>query len=295
MDAQSLNAFVCVATTGSFSTAGERLFLTQPAVSKRIANLEALLGQRLFDRIGRQVSLTEAGAQLLPRARSILQEIDDTRRQLSNLSGTVGGRLSLATSHHISLHRLPRVLKRFSREYPEVELDLEFAESEVAYDRVLQGQLELAVITLSPDPHPQIASTPIWTDRLRYSVAQDHPLTQRSQVRLQDLTDYNAILPGRATFTRQIVEQSFRAQNLDLRVVMSTNYLDTIRMMVSIGLGWSLLPETLIDASLKVLPASPEDIIRPLGLIVHKERTLSNAARAFIQLLESAGDSENKF
>ena len=107
MDLASLDTFIAIAETGSFSAAGERLHLTQPAVSKRIAALEQQLDARLFDRIGREISLTEAGRALLPRAYQILNVLDDTRRALTNLNGEVSGRLTLATSHHIGLHRLP--------------------------------------------------------------------------------------------------------------------------------------------------------------------------------------------
>ncbi len=110
MDTQSLQAFLAVADCGSFSRAAEQLHLTQPAVSKRIAVLENQTRARLFDRIGRRVSLTEAGRVLLPRARQILVMVDDSRRALGNLDGDVGGELILATSHHIGLHRLPPIL-----------------------------------------------------------------------------------------------------------------------------------------------------------------------------------------
>ncbi len=289
MDTQALTAFVSVADYASFSQAAETLFLTQPAVSKRISGLEDEMGCRLFDRIGRRVSLTEAGKALLPKARHILLEIDDTRRMLHNLSGNVGGRLSLAASHHVSLHRLPPVLRQFSAEYPQVELDLHFTESEVAYDGILHGNQELAIITLSPNPHSQIRATPVWTDHLRYVVAADHPLATRQETSFEDLNRFQAILPDPSTFTHQIAEQHFRAAGLELNVVMSTNYLDTIRMMVSIGLGWSLLPETMIDNKLRTLTVSDQEIRRPLGVIYHRDRTLSNAARAFIGIL--TGDS----
>ena len=105
MDLNSLNTFIAIAETGSFSEAGERLHLTQPAVSKRIAALEQQLNARLFDRVGREVNLTEAGRALLPRAYQLLNVLDDTRRALNNLTGEVSGRLVLATSHHIGLHR----------------------------------------------------------------------------------------------------------------------------------------------------------------------------------------------
>ena len=285
MDTQTLRSFVIVAETSSFSIAADQLFLTQPAISKRISNLEEQVDCRLFDRIGRKVSLTEAGKALLPKARNILLEIDDTQRLLHNMSGQVEGRLSLAASHHVSLHRLPPILKHYSMRHPQTSLDLKFTESEVAYDQILHGSQELAIITLSPLPHPQIESKAVWIDQMRYVVAKEHPLAKKSQLKFKDLYQYNSILPGKDTFTRQIAEQHFNAEGLELNVIMSTNYLDTIRMMVSVGLGWSLLPDTMIDNSLKILPVSKQKIQRPLGFIYHRDRTLSNAAKAFIKML----------
>lgn len=287
MDTHTLQAFVAVAKTESFSRAANQLYLTQSAISKRIAQLEEQLNCRLFDRIGRNVSLTEAGTSLLPRAHQILLELEDARRAISNLSGEVTGTLSLAASHHISLHRLPPVLRAFSARYPKVKLDLHFDESEVAYERVLHGDLELALITLSLTPDRAIHSIPIWHDPLHYVVAKEHPLAGKSAVSLDELTAYTAILPDPNTFTRQLVEQLFARHKLQLNVGMSTNYLDTIRMMVTIGLGWSLLPESLIQDDLKVLPVSSEPISRQLGVIRHRDRTLSNAARHLVEMLPS--------
>lgn len=285
MDTQTLNAFVVVAETGSFSQAAERLFITQPAISKRIFNLEEQMNTRLFDRIGRSVSLTEAGHALLPRAQQLLLDFEDTRRLINNLDSQVSGQLSIATSHHISLHRLPPALRQFSTEHPQVQLDLTFTESERAYDEILKGSAELAIITLSPNPHPQVAEKPIWVDELRYSVAADHPLTAHKEITFKMLNQYPAILPAQTTFTRQLAEAHFNEESIDLNVIMSTNNFDTIRMMVSIGLGWSLLPNTLIDETLHTFQLSSEPLLRPLGVIYHRDRTLSNAAQAFMKLL----------
>ncbi|MFT6914448.1 MAG: DNA-binding transcriptional LysR family regulator [Motiliproteus sp.] len=290
MDAPSLKAFVTAAELRSFSLAADQLLLTQPAISKRIANLEHQLQCRLFDRIGRTIGLTEAGQILLPKARNILFQIEDTRRLLTNRSGKMQGPLSLATSHHISLHRLPPVLRLYRDQYPDVTLDLKFEQSEVAYEGVLSGALELAVITLSPQPHPQICSTPIWIDRLTYCCAVDHPLARQPWLQLSDLTQHQAILPTAGTFTRQLVEERFEQQQQTLNVGMSTNSLDTLRMMVSIGLGWSLLPHTMLDSGVVSLPLDNEQIQRPLGLIYHRDRTLSNAGKAFIKLLRQHKD-----
>ncbi|MBA4501899.1 LysR family transcriptional regulator [Marinobacterium marinum] len=288
MDTAGLNAFVTVADTGSFSQAAQLLFLTQSAVSKRIALLESQLDCRLFDRIGRQVLLTESGQALLPKAREILISMEDAERMLGNLSGHVGGRLAVATSHHISLHRLPPLLKHFVACYPDVELDLQFAASEVAYEGVLKGDLELALITLSPEQDERICARTIWSDRLQYVVGHNHPLAASTHLNLTELNRYPAILPSPNTFTHQRVRQQLARQGLELNLGMGTDYLDTIRMMVSIGLGWSLLPETMIDEQLVRLDTGTEPIVRPLGYIYHRARTLSNAARELVQLLETS-------
>ncbi|SFG58110.1 LysR family transcriptional regulator [Neptunomonas qingdaonensis] len=285
MDTNTLSAFIAVAESHSFSLAAEQLFITQSAVSKRIALLEEQLSQKLFDRIGRKVTLTEAGRELLPRAKTIISAIKDAGRAMGNLSGIVKGPLSLAASHHISLHRLPPVLRRFTKEHPDVQLNLRFDESEIAYNGVLHGDLELALITLAPQPDPAIYSQSIWIDQLQYVVSRDHALADKKHVSLEELTNYAAILPGASTFTQQIVTEQFRRKALDLNVGISTNYLDTIRMMVSIGLGWSLLPETMIDSTLTVIETGSAPIQRHLGYIHHRDRTLSNAASKLVEML----------
>jgi DNA-binding transcriptional LysR family regulator len=285
MDLANLHAFIAIAETGSFSNAGERLHLTQPAISKRIAGLEAQLKVRLFDRLGREISLTEAGRALLPRAYQILNVLDDTRRALTNLSGEVTGRLTLATSHHIGLHRLPPLLRAFTRQYPAVALDIQFLDSEVAYEEILHGRAELAVITLAPEPHSLVRATPVWEDPLDFVVAPEHSLAQTPGVTLADIARHPAVFPGGNTFTHHIVQRLFESQGLTPNIAMSTNYLETIKMMVSIGLAWSVLPRTMLDEQVRRLPLPGTQLNRQLGYIVHTERTLSNAARAFMALL----------
>ena len=286
MDLANLSAFIAVAETGSFSLAGERLHLTQPAVSKRIFALEQQLNVRLFDRLGREVGLTEAGRALLPRAYRILGELDDTRRALANLNGEVSGRLTLATSHHIGLHRLPPVLREFTRRHPTVNLDIRFLDSEVAYEEVLQGRAELAVITLAPETRAPLRATPVWEDPLDFVAAPEHPLARNGALTLADVAAHPAVFPGAHTFTHRIVHKLFEAAGLTPQVAMSTNYLETIKMMVSIGLAWSLLPRTMLDDQVVRLPLPGPQLSRRLGYVLHTERTLSNAARAFMTLLD---------
>jgi len=290
MDTNQLIAFITVAETGSFSLAAEKLYLTQPAVSKRIAVLEQTLSTSLFDRIGRRVLLTESGKVLLPRARKLVRELDDARVSIQNLEQQVSGRLPIAASHHIGLHRLPPVLKSFSRQYPEVKMDISFLDSEQAYRQLIHGDIELAVVTLSLDRVERIQQRTVWTDVLRVMTSTDHPLTRYRKLKLQDLLDFPVILPGENTFTRQLIDKLFRDNRLQLNTEMSTNYLETIRMIVSIGMAWSILPESMLGTGLKALPLQNIRLSRKLGYIFHMEHTQSNACRAFIAELEQLAD-----
>lgn len=285
MDIASLRAFIAVAEHESFSAASTYLYLTQPAISKRIASLETELDTILFDRIGRQTTLTQAGKALLPRARQILQEVEDSARAIRNLSGQVSGRLSIGTSHHIGLHRLPPVLRAFSRKYPDVELDIHFMDSEEACHAVEHGDLELGIVTLPLQPSDVLLTRIIWPDPLCIIVGKHHPLATNKRLSLSQLAQHKAVLPARGTFTREIIEQAFTKYHVEVNISLSTNYLETIKMLVSVGLGWSVLPESMLSAEVKAIPAQGLRLKRELGIVWHSARTLSNAAQALQQQL----------
>lgn len=288
MDTQSLKAFLAVAGQQSFSAAAEDLHLTQSAVSKRIQLLESQLNVTLFDRHNRTISLTDAGKALLPRAREILDLVNDTSLTMENLSGDIRGSLSLATSHHIGLHRLPPVLREFVQRYPAVELNLEFMGSERAYQAIRLRQVDLALTTLAEQQDPDILAIPLWQDRMVCVCGKQHRLTKKKRLSFQDLANEPAILPEPDTITYQLVENAFTQCNLSLNAPMPTNYLETIKMMVSVGIGWSLLPDSMVDDSLTILDWPDKLPIRHLGLIHLQHRTLSNAAIAMIELLPTS-------
>lgn len=288
MDISNLQTFVSVAETGSFSHASAQLFLTQPAISKRIAALEDELGTRLFDRIGRRVSLTEAGQALLPRARRILLEVEDSRRAISNLAGQVGGKLSIGTSHHIGLHRLPPVLRQFNKDYPEVELDIHFMDSEEACRAVEHGDLEIGIVTLPLTPSGLLKTLEIWPDPLSIVIGKSHPLAKQRQVSLEILSQHTAILPATGTYTREVLERAIEHSDSKLKVGLATNYLETIKMMVSVGLGWSVLPDSMLNREIKSLALKDIHLHRTLGIVWHAGRTLSNAAIAMVDEVKQA-------
>lgn len=290
MDTQNLRAFVAVAEKESFSDAAESLHITQPAVSKRIAVLENQLECKLFDRIGRSVQLTEAGNALLTRAERILQSVQEAKRSISDLQGEISGQLSIGISHHIGLHRLPPVLQSFNQRFPKVRFDIDFMDSEEAYEQVMHGRIELGVVTLDPTGNSPLMHQPVWHDELVVAVADNHPLASQAYASLQTLSQYTAILPGLNTYTGQIIKALFQQHNLTLDVSMATNYLETIKMMTSIGLGWSVLPHTMITNDLHTLSITDIKLERTLGYVFHKNRSLSNAASAFVEALNANGD-----
>lgn len=284
MDFQALRALLAVVDTGSVSDAAVSLHLTQSAVSKRLQSLEASLGVPVLDRLGRRLVLTEAGERFVPHARQVLQAADEARRAIEPATGDeLGGRLAIATSHHIGLHRLAEPLRRFVAAHPKVELAVEFVDSEDGCKAVEHGQIELAIVTLPLSPAPALKLQPVWDDPLAFVVHKNHPLATRSTIDLTELADHPAVLPDRSTFTHRVIAAALARANTHPQVRMTTNYLETIKMLVEIGLGWSALPATMVDSELKALDIQAEielPIRRELGIVTHRQRTLSAAALA---------------
>lgn len=286
MELQNLAAFIAVSELGSFSRAGEKLHLTQPAISKRVSALETELNTRLFDRIGKTVQLTQAGEALLPSAQRILAELEESRRAIGNLNQQVMGSLKIATSHHIGLHRLPPVLRSFTSDYPQVDLDIRFMDSEEACSAVLKGDVEIAIATLPEQDWPHLKSEVIWHDPLSFVISASHKNAKPKNISVKKLQTLPAILPAKNTFTRERLEQALGLNEQNLNIAMETNYLETIKMMVSIGLGWSVLPTSMLNNELTQLHVKGVEFERLLGVVTHEHRTLSNAARKMMQALQ---------
>jgi DNA-binding transcriptional LysR family regulator len=296
MDANLLQAFLAVADTGSFSLAADQLFLTQPAISKRIAALEEELACILFERLSRRVLLTEAGRALLPRARHIVHEMADCRQMIADLSGEVGGVLQLATSHHIGLHRLPSYLRRYNRLYPNVEFALRFMDSESGCAAVAEGSVAMAVVTLPRETPAKLQLRKVWDDPLQVMVCRTHPLAGSGAT--TDLMRYPALVPEKGTETRRLIDTTLQAAGLTLRPSVETNYLETIRMLVAAGLGWSVLPLTMLNNELICLSIPGLRFHRELGIVTRQGANLARAAAAFCDLVlgehsASCGDTSS--
>lgn len=287
MNLAAFEAFVKVMETGSISLAAEHLFITQPAVTKRIHTLEDYFGVKLFESAGRGVQATHAAHSLLPKVKNWLNELGDIHYTLSHEQDQVRGKLKIGTSHHIGLHHLPQYLKQYVQQYVDVTLDVHFVDSEQAHEQVLAGDLELAFLTLPPVGDDRLRYLTLWDDPLVFVVAPFHPLATQKNLSLEDLMTYPSLLPAAQTYTSQITLAEFHKKGLKPKVTMSNNPLETIRMLVSIGLGWSVLPRTLLNQELQQLDIALE-MNRHLGMVWHPARTQSKAVLSLIENMTAA-------
>lgn len=285
MNTSSIIAFTTAAEENSFSLAAEKLHLTQPGISKRIQSLEDHLRHRLFDRIGRRIYLTEAGKAFLPHAYALLQNAQNGVNAVQNLTKRVEGNLTIATTQHIGLHHLADPIKHYVQQYQDVTLSLDFVTSKQAYLDVLQGKLELAIITEPSHIDESLDFIALWPESLRLVCSKEHSLSKLTNPTLVDLSQYLAVLPNIDSFTRRLIDALFEGQSLSINASSPSNFLEALKVIVIAGLGWSALPDSLLDDSLTVLAIPEIDLVRQIGCLVHKERTKSNAANAFINQL----------
>lgn len=288
LSVESLQAFVAVVDTGAFSAAAERLHLTQPAISKRIQALEATLERPLFERQGRRVRPTEVAERLLPEAREILARLRAIEQQIADLDTVVRGRIRLATSHHIALHRLPDPLAALAGRYPDLELELAFMDSEAGIQAVLHGDADLALATLPESLPDGIEARTVWTDELVPMIARAQAIRTPGDT-LARLRDWPAILPPVDSTTRRRIEQALATAELRPAAAQESPYLEVIRMMIVAGLGIGFLPRDMATEELAVLDWPGPPVLRSLGWVRHAARYHSRALQAVIEKLEGSG------
>lgn len=280
---EALRAFVAVSDTGSFSRAAAKLHLTQPAVSKRVDALEQALGVKVFDRLGRRLQLSPAGEALMVRTRILLSDLDEISLNVGGPRRALGGTLRFGASHHVGLHRLPVALERFHRLYPQVRLDLQFLDSESGCAAVERGGLEFAAVTLPPASRV-LNLLHVWQDPFAVVVARGHALAGAGPIPASTLAGYPALLPAPGTVTRRLILRALPVSRQNMEI--ASNHLDMLKVLAGIGLGWSALPETLIDDSLEVVHIENVSIVRLLGVVTRRGRTLSGAANRMIELIQ---------
>ena len=282
MDTNSIKAFIAVAETMSVTKASKKLFLTQPAVSRRISQLEAQLGVRLFDRANKKMFLTVPGSKLLVRCKNIMADIDFAVLEASNLGHRVMGHLTVGMSHHVSLYRAPQNLKRYQDLYPDVELDLNFLTSEEAIELVSRGKLELAMVTLPPKTSPNLEFIAVWRDELYIAIPNNKEYRNAS---LAELSKKPVILPHLASTTRKNIDHIFKEHDLSFAHVTETSNFEVISKMIETGLGWSVLPAHMMNDQIIATFTDIFVAVRTQGIVRHSQRQLSRASQALLDLM----------
>ncbi len=290
MNFYQLVYFRKVAETKSISRAAEELFITQPAVSKQVRALEEELGERLFDRIGKKIFLTKTGQVLLVHADRILRSVEEAKTAVRDLSEECSGELVIGTSDHISLHRLPGILKSYITAFPKVDLKLRCHRSETVLEMVGKNLVDIGVITL-PRVSANLISRVIWKDPMSLVFPKGHPLTELGKVRLKDITTYGMILPEAGTTTRETIDAAFTRKKLIPNVTMEVAYIETIKGLVKVGLGMSILPDKAVEQEIQsgaLVKAKIQDanFSRDLGVVYLKDKFLSRPAAEFLKFLE---------
>lgn len=296
---RQLEVFTAIAASGSVGGAAAAIHLSQPAVSMALAQLERLLGERLFDRIGRRLVLNEHGMALLPRAQEVLERIRDLSGQLDEARGALTGELRIGASNTVGNYLVGDLLGGFVRAHPGVGLHLVVANTEQIVAEVQRFALDVGCVE-GAVAHAGIDVLPWREDRLVVCVRPDHPLAHRRRLLAHDFRDTHWILREHGSATRALAERAL--SNLPPPAgVLELGQSEAIKQAVIAGLGVACLPQVAIaDAvaagKLCALWTPFLDLNRRLSLVLQRERYRGPLLRAFLDtVLATKGSRDRRF
>lgn len=287
MDFDQLNIFLEVARHSSFSRAAQKCFRTQPAISSSIKSLEDELGVKLFDRGGGKVSLTAPGKAFV----NFAEELLDTKRRAMNavteMERVPRGEIIVGANEGTCLHVLPEVFAQFKKQYPDVSVSVARSERVKVIEQVIENIVDFGIVS-TPVEDPRLKVVTIHRDELVLITAPQHALNRKKTVTLEEIAAYPLLLPkvGR---TRDALEDAFYHRNLKPNVSMELESSEVLKRFVAadVGIGFIARSNVMGDVKARVLAAIPLDSVlirRDLGLIFRKDKPLSRAAQAFIDI-----------
>jgi DNA-binding transcriptional LysR family regulator len=301
MTFEQLRVFVAVAERAHVTQAAAVLGMTQPSASAAIAALEAGLGTRLFDRVGRGIALTEAGRLLLPEARAVLARLAQAGQALDDLQGLRRGHLALAASQTISGYWLPARLHRFHLAWPAVSLALSIGNTEQVARAVLEGAAEIGFIE-GEISEPLLARIPVADDRMVLVAPAGHELAEQAGagqavLTCADLASLRWVLRESGSGTRQVLETMLRQTGLDpdsLDVALELPSNEAVCAAVEAGAGVTAISRLVTGAALAAgrlveLPFSLP--VRQFLAICHGDRHRSRAVTALLAQIRAEGTS----
>lgn len=242
MEIRQLRAFVAIAETGTFTAGALRVHVTQAAISMQIRQLESEIGARVFVRAPRHVILTEAGEQLLRRARHILREHDAALDEIAELAGAERGRLRIGSASAMVLtEQLPAILKELRKQHPAAEISVTSGTSEVLVDQILAGEVDIAFVSLPVDVRG-IKTERLSEDQLVAIASPRHKLAKQRTISAYTLAGERLILGERGGNTRRLIDQFFAQAGVTLRVAMELSRQQAIKRMVEEDMGVGIVP-----------------------------------------------------
>jgi LysR family hydrogen peroxide-inducible transcriptional activator len=279
-----------VAEAGSFTRAAERLSVTQPTLSQQIINLEKELGHKLFHRLARKAVLTEAGIVFLERVRRILFEADNAAKELQD-DPSLERRIHIGAIPTVAPYLLPPLIALCRDRYPNLQISIREDFRPQLVRGVLEGELDLA-ITAQPVLNRQVAVEPLLTEPLLLVVGRDHPLTRRKSVVSADLAQETFVILGSSSSLAEQVRNFCGDHKIEPRVGFRCAQVATVKSLVAIGAGISILPRVTRareDAgSLVYIELADASPTRELVIIRHLQRYQSRGVTQFLGLLHAS-------
>ena len=250
MDIRQLEMFLAVAEEGGFTRAGERLHVSQSAISRQIGLLERELGGPLFNRDGRRVSLTHPGEILVRTAYNLFREMQQVVEQLSDVHELRRGRLRLAGGMSVCMYVLPHLLKRYRKLHPDVDVRVSSGSSEVILRKLRGHEMDLALLTL-PVIAKDLEVIPVLKEEMVVVTAPRHPLAHKRVVDAREIGKFPLILYETGSRTRETIENFLREEDVPADVAMETENAEIIKAMVASGIGITVLSHAAVAPDLR--------------------------------------------
>ena len=287
MDFDQLETFLEVAKLSSFSRAAERRFRTQPAISAQIRALEEEVGAKLLDRSGGKVAVTAPGKVFQKYAEETLEQRRVVLIALAEMHRIPRGEIVVAANEGTCLHILPEVFAEFKRQYPSVAVSVKRLEHNKILEAIIENSCDFGIVSM-PVPDKRLTVVPIHRDELIVITPPDHPLAQRKSATVAEVIESPLLLPklGR---TRDALEAIFHDRRLKPTVSMELDSSELLKRFVAVGVGVGFIARSNVveDLKAKVLAAvtlADASIQRDLALVFRKDKALSRAALAFIEI-----------
>lgn len=297
MNFHQLHIFNVVAKHRSYSKAAAELYLSQPTVSVHLQKLEQELGMELFEQLGRNIYLTDAGRMLFIYTQKIFSLAEEAERALEELQGLHKGRIRLGASTTPGIYYLPNLIGQFKEDYPGIELILDVANTLEIIKKIQANQLDIAVVGEHVSESDLVAE-PFKTDHLVMILSPNHPLLQQDKITLEDLARQRFILREPGSSTRKVIEEAFAKEGIHLRVAMEYGSTDGIKHAVAANLGISIVSELAVQlceqTGLVAVREIPDiEINREFSLVYHKDKHLAPLTQTFIKAIKNYAVQED--